>query len=290
MPDDYFDWRNDVQQIHDPTLSLVAVAVGFGQLEYLKLLLRHGYQVPSLVDNILLKYTRAFENEIFLSDAGLEIIQTLHRHGANINDPPARDGGVTALQVASIKGYYGLVKRLLDLQANPNAPGAAIFGRTALEGAAEYGRLDVVQLLLNSGVETCGSGRRQCVRAIEFARKEGHPILVKLLSSHRPWTEADQELLKDETLLNPDQTPEGIAERRGEVEGHVSQATDDDETGGYETSECSDSDYDGSDDEISEDKISEDETSKDDAEEASLNRLPASTLEETSNQGGSTDR
>ncbi|OBR04248.1 ankyrin repeat protein [Colletotrichum higginsianum IMI 349063] len=204
------------------------------------------------------------------------LLEKLRTLGANINEPPGKNAGVTALQAASIKGYYGLVKRLLDLQADPNAPGAAVSGRTALEGAAEHGRLDVVQLLLNSGVETCGSGRRQYVRAIEFARKECHHIVVKLLRSHRPWTEADQELLKDETLLQWDQTPEGIAKRREELEGHTAQAIDDDETTEYETSE-----YEDCDDEYSDNETSDDEASKDDAEEASLNRLPASTLEET---------
>ncbi|KZL84456.1 ankyrin repeat protein [Colletotrichum incanum] len=44
-----------------------------------------------------------------------------------------------------------LLVRLLTLHADPNAPSAEIDGRTALEGAAENGRLDVAQLLLNSG-------------------------------------------------------------------------------------------------------------------------------------------
>ncbi|KAK6218620.1 ankyrin repeat protein [Colletotrichum tabaci] len=196
--------------------------------------------------------------------------------GADINEPPAVHGGVTALQTASIKGYYGLVKRLLDLQADPNAPGAVISGRTALEGAAEHGRLDVVQLLLNSGVETCGSGRRQYIRAIEFARGKGYPIVVKLLRSHRPWTEADQELLEDETLLRLDQTLVWLAKLHRMLEGHMDQATDDYETTEYETSEYEDSEYEDGDNETS-----DAEASKDDAEEASLNRLPASTLEET---------
>ncbi|GJD03388.1 ankyrin repeat protein [Colletotrichum higginsianum] len=206
----------------------------------------------------------------------MALLEKLRTLGANINEPPGKLFGVTALQAASIKGYYGLVKRLLDLQADPNAPGAAVHGRTALEGAAEHGRLDLVQLLLNSGVETSGSGRRQYVRAIEFARKEGHSIVVKLLESHRPWTEADQELLEDETLLHWDQTPKGIAKRRKKIEGRKAQATDDDETIDYGNRESETSDYEESDEETS-----DDEASKDDAEEASLNRLPASALEET---------
>ncbi|EFQ25837.1 ankyrin repeat protein [Colletotrichum graminicola M1.001] len=131
--------------------------------------------------------------------------------GADINESPiSNQAVVTALQAASIKGYFGLVSKMLDLHADPNAPGADIFGRTALEGAAEHGRLDVVQLPLNSGAQTCGNGRHQYIRAIEFAFQEGHHAVVTLLKSHRPWTEADQEVLEDKTLFCHKQTPEGI--------------------------------------------------------------------------------
>ena len=47
---------------------------------------------------------------------------------------------------------------LLDAGAHVNAQAALEYGRTALEGAAEHGRIDMVKLLLNSGVELSGSG------------------------------------------------------------------------------------------------------------------------------------
>ncbi|KAK2043825.1 ankyrin [Colletotrichum somersetense] len=76
----------------------------------------------------------------------ITLFERLLALGADINAPPSTNkGGATALQLASIKGYFGLVSRMLDLHADPNAPGAEINGRTALEGAAEHGRLDVVQ-------------------------------------------------------------------------------------------------------------------------------------------------
>ncbi|KAK1566201.1 ankyrin repeat protein, partial [Colletotrichum navitas] len=150
--------------------------------------------------------------QVAAEQGDIALFEMLLRLGADINEPPITNhGGLTALQAASIKGYFGLVSKILDLHADPNAPGAEIEGRTALEGAAEHGRLDVVQLLLNSGVQTCGDGRRRYVRAIEFARREGHHAVVTLLKSHRPWTEADQEVLEDKTLLYYNQSPEGIA-------------------------------------------------------------------------------
>ncbi|KAK1589776.1 ankyrin repeat-containing domain protein [Colletotrichum navitas] len=131
----------------------------------------------------------------------LPLVEKLKNLGADIN-APAGVRGATALQYASIGGYFGLVRRLLEFQADPNALGAwCSTGRTALEGAAEHGKLDVVQLLLNSGVKTVGSGRLQYVRAIRFAQSEGHHAVARLIKSHRPWEEADQRLYDDKKLL-----------------------------------------------------------------------------------------
>ncbi|EFQ34429.1 hypothetical protein CGRA01v4_00148 [Colletotrichum graminicola] len=130
----------------------------------------------------------------------LPLVEKLKNLGADIN-APAAPYGATALQYASIGGYFGLVRRLLEFQADPNAWGSWSGGRTALEGAAEHGKLDVVQLLLNSGVKTIGGGRLQYVRAIRFAQDEGHHAVARLIKSHRPWEEADQRLYDVKSLL-----------------------------------------------------------------------------------------
>lgn len=68
-------------------------------------------------------------------------------------------GGATALQLAAIKGYIGIARRLIDLGASVNEAPAESNGRTALQGAAEYGRIDMLQMLLNEGalvVANCG--------------------------------------------------------------------------------------------------------------------------------------
>ena len=72
-------------------------------------------------------------------------------------------------------GSMTIVTTLIQRGADVHALAMGEYGRTALEGAAEHGRLDVVQLLLNLGVEVAGS------RAIQFARKEGHDGVVALL-------------------------------------------------------------------------------------------------------------
>ncbi|KAK2031192.1 ankyrin [Colletotrichum zoysiae] len=135
----------------------------------------------------------------------LPLVETLLRLGADINASHGPNG-VTALQFASMKGDF-----------DPNAPGGT-FARTALEGAAKHGKLDVVQLLLNSGVETVGSGRPQYVRAIRFAQKEGHHAVARLIKSHRPWEEADQILYDDKNLLDDNYGDESDEETEEETD------------------------------------------------------------------------
>ena len=88
---------------------------------------------------------------------------------------PSEHEACTALQFAAISGSMSVVTLLIQKGANVKAPAIGVHGRTALEGAAEHGRLDIVQLLLKLGVEAAGS------RAIQFAREKGHDGVVDLL-------------------------------------------------------------------------------------------------------------
>jgi ankyrin repeat protein len=68
-----------------------------------------------------------------------------------------------------------MVYVLLEKKVNVNAPGARIGGRTAIEGAAEHGRVGVLELLLEcGGVKIVGDGEDQYQRALTFADKNGH--------------------------------------------------------------------------------------------------------------------
>ncbi|KAK2002296.1 ankyrin [Colletotrichum falcatum] len=158
----------------------------------------------------------------------LPLVEKLKSLGANIN-APAAPGGATALQYACIHGYFGLARRLLEFQADPNAPVGRPWRRGALESAAEYGRLDIVQLLLNSGVKTFGSGRFQYVRAIRLARLLGHQAVARLIKSHRPWEKADQRLDDDVDLLKDGyrsyESDEGVDEEETDEEDGSSRGT-----------------------------------------------------------------
>jgi ankyrin repeat protein len=70
--------------------------------------------------------------------------------------------------------------RLLEAGANGSAPGAENDGRTALEGAAEWGRLEMVHLLLNNDGEV-DTLEERCEGAAKYADKEGHVVIARVL-------------------------------------------------------------------------------------------------------------
>jgi ankyrin repeat protein len=77
-----------------------------------------------------------------------------------------------------INGFFEIAIVLLDAGADVNAPGSCINGRTALEGAAERGRIDIVQWLLNAGADVTGS------RASQLALSQGYNGVKRIIESH----------------------------------------------------------------------------------------------------------
>lgn len=116
-----------------------------------------------------------------------KIAEMLIAHGANINEPAARNTGATALQYAAMNGCMGIAYLLLENGAEVNAPPAEIDGRTALEVTAEHGRIDMVQLLLNYGAEIYGDGQFQYERSLMFATRNGHHALREMLEDRHPY-------------------------------------------------------------------------------------------------------
>ncbi|EQL36875.1 hypothetical protein BDFG_01824 [Blastomyces dermatitidis ATCC 26199] len=132
----------------------------------------------------------------------LELIDMLLTAGADVNGQLSPDAGATALQLAAA---MGITKQLLELEVEINASRADIKGRTALEAAAEQGRLDMVQFLLENEAETEGGGIWYYHRAIGFAKRHGHQTIARLLEEWREWIlinydcdEIEDELLDDE--------------------------------------------------------------------------------------------
>ena len=73
---------------------------------------------------------------------------------------------------------------LLKAGAEINAARAVSAGRTALQAAAEHGRLDIVSLLLGNDHDTEGMELR-CESAATFAEREGHDVIARILREHK---------------------------------------------------------------------------------------------------------
>lgn len=111
-----------------------------------------------------------------------ELLACLIRHEADLNAPATSSVPTTALQYAAIHGYKKLVEMLLDAGADVNAEAeGALHGVTALEGAAERGRMEVVYLLIENGARDQGTEGRQFQKAISLAEDQGHNALARWL-------------------------------------------------------------------------------------------------------------
>ncbi|KAK5630667.1 hypothetical protein RRF57_006382 [Xylaria bambusicola] len=118
----------------------------------------------------------------------LDMVRMLLEQGAEVNAEPAMRGGGTALQLAAISGNCNVAIELLASGASLGALPSKVDGRWPLEGAAEYGRLDMIQFLWDVATargETdavLGFQRRHCLRAMNFARENGHMGCRDLIS------------------------------------------------------------------------------------------------------------
>ena len=83
-----------------------------------------------------------------------------------------------------------------------NAPASKVNGRTALEGAAEHGRLDMIRLLLNAGGGSRNGDEGQVANAIALARENQFFYICDLLEAHfhrRERQDSELEMILDES-------------------------------------------------------------------------------------------
>jgi ankyrin repeat protein len=160
----------------DYNLTALLAAVQTKSVGLVRLLLDHGANVNT---EAIRKLLRTPLQEAAESGC-LEVVQLLLQEGADVNALPARRGGGTALQLAAISGNCNIAAELLKRYADPLMPPSAVRGRWPLEGAAEHGRLDMIELLLRLNVY----GVDQCNRAAKFAGDNGHFGCQDLLLEH----------------------------------------------------------------------------------------------------------
>jgi ankyrin repeat protein len=150
-------------------------AAALGRTEAARLLISSGADVNAarMLDD---ERTARTALQAAAEGAHLALVRLLLDEGAEVErESVSKYERGTALQFAAIAGSVSVVNELIQRGADVNAPPIGKLGRTALEGAAEHGRLDMVQLLINLEAEAQGS------RAVGFARREGHTGVVTLL-------------------------------------------------------------------------------------------------------------
>lgn len=129
----------------------------------------------------------------------IEIVKLLLDRGADPNGKPAQCQGFTALQLDAISGNCSIAAMLLEHGADLHQAPLKAGGRWPLEGAAENGRLEMIEFLWR--VSVIGFDKPICDFALKVAEKWGHLAcrdLIKDLIENGPVseTEGNEELLE----------------------------------------------------------------------------------------------
>lgn len=158
-------------------MTALMVAVEIGRDDAVNMLLDYGADVDARPRVHTTRTALQFAAEL----GDMDMVRLLLSHGADVNSSASSHGGATALQFAVMTGNCNTVAELLDHGAQLDALPSKIDGMWPLEGAAANGRLDMIRFLWELKVRAergwefpKGFSGRQCLRAMNFARENGH--------------------------------------------------------------------------------------------------------------------
>lgn len=168
-----------------PIMTALMVAIETGREDAVNMLLNYGADVnarPRIrTTRTALQYAAELGN--------MDMVRLLLSRGADVNSSASSRGGATALQFAAMSGNCNMVSCLLDHGAELGALPSRIDGMWPLEGAAANGRLDMIRYLWELNVRAVaeltfpdGFSERHCLRAMNFAREDGHMGCRDLIS------------------------------------------------------------------------------------------------------------
>ncbi|KAI1742123.1 hypothetical protein F4680DRAFT_446197 [Xylaria scruposa] len=149
--------------------SALLEAIDIGNIEMVQLLIDHDANVnePARFSLRRTPLQKAAEMN------NLPIVRLLLKSGADINAAPPKFDGATALQFAAIHGNCEMATILIEHGARQDIlPPIGPRGRYPLEGAAENGRFDMLELLWVAPREPFDD--EQCQKAMRLAERNGH--------------------------------------------------------------------------------------------------------------------
>lgn len=160
-----------------PLMTALMVAVETGHEDAVNMLLEYGAHIDARprirTTRTALQYAAELGN--------MDMVRLLLSRGADVNSSASPRGGATALQFAAMSGNCNMVAHLLDHGAQLDVLPSRIDGMWPLEGAAANGRLDMISYLWELNVRAVARGtfpngfsERHCLRAMNFARENGH--------------------------------------------------------------------------------------------------------------------
>ncbi|KAI1390063.1 ankyrin [Hypoxylon trugodes] len=159
----------ELSRIFNYKQSAILDAIETKNVEVVQLLLRYGARVNEPARQGLIRTPLQKAAEM----GSLEIVHLLLGQKAEVNAAPALNNGATALQLAAISGNCTIAALLIERGANFDIPPSRDkYGRWPLEGAAENGRLDMIQLLWNANRGSFDD--KQCQKAMRLAEDWGH--------------------------------------------------------------------------------------------------------------------
>lgn len=122
----------------------------------------------------------------------LDMTRFLLNQGAQVDREPGLLSSGTALSLAVANGHVDVAKLLIERGADINGlPISESRGQTCMEAAAQNGRFEMIQLLIENGLRTSNEHRGRYLHALVLARWNDHYVLAQHLRSYGGWTMGD---------------------------------------------------------------------------------------------------
>ncbi|KAI1339119.1 ankyrin repeat-containing domain protein [Xylariaceae sp. FL0016] len=141
---------NDIAECYEPYISkfrenetALLLEINSRRKDLVELLINRGARVNEPAKRALKRTPLQKAAEV----GSLEIVVLLLNEGADVNGMSAVRNGGTALQFAAISGNCNIAAMLLSRGARLDTPPPRVNGRWPLEGAAEHGRLAMIEFL-----------------------------------------------------------------------------------------------------------------------------------------------